>query len=64
MRRLPICLLGAFLLDLLVGYRLNAQETSDGPRRLPERFGRSCGARSMLFQSMKPEATGATAQEF
>ena len=30
MRRLPICLLGAFLLNLLVAYQLNAQEKSDG----------------------------------
>ena len=30
MRRLPICLLGAFLLNLLVAYQLNAQEQSDG----------------------------------
>src|SRR3954451_4222086 len=57
MRRLPICLLGALLLNLLVAYQLNAQEKSDGSTTSSRTFRPVVRGTQYAVSSMKQEAT-------
>ena len=62
MRRLPICLLGALLLNLLVAYQLNAQEKSDGSTTSSRTFRPVVRGTQYAVSSMKQEATRAAAR--
>jgi len=62
MRRLPICLLGALLLNLLVAYQLNAQEKSDGRATSSRTFRPVVRGTQYAVSSMKQEATRAAAR--
>jgi gamma-glutamyltranspeptidase/glutathione hydrolase len=62
MRRLPICLLGALLLNLLVPYQLNAQEKSDGSTASSRTFRPVVRGTQYAVSSMKLEATRAAAR--
>ena len=62
MRRLPIYLLGALLLNLLVTYQLNAQEKSDGSTTSSRTFRPVVRGTRYAVSSMKQEATRAAAR--
>ena len=62
MRRLPICLLGALLLNLLVAYQSNAQEKSDGSTASSRTFRPVVRGTQYAVSSMKQEATRAAAR--
>ena len=62
MRRLPICLLGALLLNLLVTYPLNAQEESDSSTTSRRTFRPVVRGTQYAVSSMKLEATRAPAR--
>ncbi len=62
MRRLPICLLGALLLNLLVAHQLNAQEKSDGSTTPSRTFRPVVRGTQYAVSSMKQEATRAAAR--
>ena len=62
MRRLPICLLGALLLNLLVAYQSNAQEKSDGSTTSSRTFRPVVRGTQYAVSSMKQEATRAAAR--
>ena len=62
MRRLPICLLGALLINLLVAFQLNAQEKSDGSTTSSRTFRPVVRGTQYAVSSMKQEATRAAAR--
>src|SRR3954451_18339937 len=62
MRRLPICLLGALLLNMLVAYQLNAQEKSGGSTTSRRTFRPVVRGTKHAVSSMKQEATRAAAR--
>jgi gamma-glutamyltranspeptidase len=62
MRQLPICLLGALLLNLVVEDRLNAQEEPDVPATSGRTFRPVVRGTRYAVSSMKQEATGAAAR--
>src|SRR4051794_13472544 len=62
MPRLPICLLGALLLDLFVPYRLNAQEEARGSTTPGRTFRPVVRGTQYAVTSMKQEATRAAAR--
>src|SRR5687767_15148349 len=62
MRRLPIRLLGALLLNLLAAYPLNAQEKSDGSTTSGRTFRPVVRGTQYAVSSMKQEATRAAAR--
>ena len=62
MRRLPICLLSAFLLHLLVAHPANAQEKSDDGATSSRTFRPVVRGTQYAVSSMKQEATRAAAR--
>src|SRR6478736_2355855 len=62
MRRLPICLLGALLLNLSVSNQLSAQEKSGGATTYGRTFRPVVRGTQYAVSSMKQEATRAAAR--
>src|SRR6185437_10959582 len=62
MRRLPICLLGALLLNLFIANPSNAQEKSDVPTTSSRTFRPVVRGTQYAVSSMKQQATGAAAR--